>query len=251
VTPALAPTTVSVAANQTAPLPTSVPLPTLKSRRQANSASWLMGIGGVAFLAFIIVGGIIIIQQKVNSPEYKAQLAWQDAVESLEVEEWQAAVDACKMCLKYDKTMSEASYLAGIATLEIADKDGASDSMDRLLEEAKWGRTKACDVADAWMRDCIKRCDEDPDRQPVDRALVSNARTKASALSILFLTAILRAAAASEAKQYDDQDAWLAVAKQHLEQAEATDPTCPDVASSRKLYDEVTAPQKTPVIPSL
>ncbi|MHB8995652.1 MAG: hypothetical protein ACYC63_10410 [Armatimonadota bacterium] len=219
-----------------------VAVPHLRSRRQPNAAGWLLGIAGVAALVMMVLGGVVVMQKKVNSPEHKAEMALREGLDSLEAEKWSEAVSCCRESLKYDQTMAEASFLAGLAILQIAGEESASASIDRLLDEAKWGRTEAFDTADEWMRDCVVRCDKDLDRPTVDKSLVSNRRTKSCAQTYLFLTAIFRSAAAGEATQWKDQKAWLAVAEKHLKDAEATDSACPYVKDARELYDEVTAP---------
>lgn len=215
-----------------------------RSRQQPSAAKWLIGIGAATALVVVVVAGVLAVTHKMNSPEYKATVALRKATEALEAKQWDATVESCKQALEYDGRLSEASFGAGLATLHVADKDSAEESFGKLMEQAKWGDTKPFNVADAWMKDCIERCDKDLERVTVDRSLVNNKRTKACAQTYLFLTAFLRAAAAADAKQDTDTEAWLFVAEKHLKAAETTDPSCPYHKDARKEFDEVLAERK-------
>ena len=52
------------------------------------------------------------------------------------------------------------------------------------------------------------------------------------------------AAAAADAREDKDTEAWLCVAEKHLKAAETTDPTCPYHKDARKEFDKVLAERR-------
>ncbi len=206
------------------------------------AARWVnpwIKIGGVAagMVAFCVAYAVMFTLTSGGfGTKRQARIAYRQACQKLKSKDFPGAIEYCKKALEHDPKMAEASSIGGMATLGVGDAKPSPAVFTTLLAKAASGDTTTLDTCDAWMRDCIKRCDQAPDRRPVDRDIRSTKHLKSEAQIILALTAFLRVGASAQANNIAMANAWLGVMDKHLRAAEATEPGNKSLSLPREAY---------------
>ena len=219
-----------------------------RASRAGQIPPWRVIGGIICGLMVIAMSGVWF--RDLTSPHARAASLYRSGMSQVKGKDFVGARASFTKALKLEECMSEASLCGGMSCIEFWSEEEAKAAFERLLEQARQGDTKALDNCDAWLRDCIKRCDKDPKRRPVDRSLRSTKRIKSTAQALLGATALLRGAAAAQAQQEQDMRAWLDVSGKLVQAAETTDPDNPWIKPIRQEYDTAQAIVKSAPTPS-
>lgn len=126
--------------------------------------------------------------------------------------------------LELSPDMGLAALMMGTTYLRIGDP-ALMNSINELVDRAKWGRTGELDHADEWFRKAIEIGARLPSSAKLtDPKINTPPRLRAFAHTFMALTALVRASAALQADQLEDGMRWLGVVHQEAQAALTDDP---------------------------
>mgnify|MGYP005836561539 CR=1 FL=1 len=177
----------------------------------------------IAGLALVLVA--LVVAYVWWSPQFRARAAYREGLRLQLAGDFIAARERYHECLTLEPTMALAAFAVGTTYLEFGTVNSAT-SMQKLTEEAMWGRTKALDEADRWFRYATELCQRlDPSTRLMDQRIRNPLRLQAYCRASLALTALVRYSAAVQADQLEAAMAWLKVAGEEAQRALVSDPT--------------------------
>ncbi len=178
----------------------------------------------VLIIALAIAAGTLTAVWVASSPQYRARALYRAGLRLQLAGDFAGARERYRECLELDPTMALAAFAIGTTYLGLG-TPGTSSSMQKLTEEAMWGRTEALDQADRWFRYAIEVAQRlDPGVRLIDERINTPVRLQAYCHASLALTALMRYAAALGADQIDAAMAWLRVAGEEAQRALINDP---------------------------
>ncbi len=184
---------------------------------------------GLLIVAIIMVAIAVAIPFVIlNSPGYKARVAYREAVQAQLAGDMETAKAKYRQALDYDPEMGLAAFGLGTACLGISIGGRTDQRMSQLLQSAAVGVTTDLDEADRWFDHSIVLANKMPTNQALQDPNISTPPKLASyAHAMKGLTALIRYYAALQADDFDIANQWLQAASAEIHQSLAFDPTNP------------------------
>jgi len=177
-------------------------------------------IGGLALAAIALA-----VMYVWFSPTIRARAAYREGLKLQLAGDFAGARERYRECLTLDPTMALAAFASGTTYLGLGTPNSAA-SLQKLMDEAMWGRTEALDEADRWFRYAIQVGQRlNPSTRLMDQRINTPLRLQAYCRASLALTALTRYSAAVQADQLEAAMAWLGVAGEEAQRALSSDPT--------------------------
>ncbi len=185
-------------------------------------------VGTVAVIMVVIGAAALTAYFIVNNPRHRARQAFEAGVRAQLAGDMETAREKYREALDLDPDMGLAAYSMGTTFLGLSLSGGTQAYMQRLLEMAAAGDTRALTEADRWFDHTILIANRLPPTRSLRHADIKTPAQLASYAHVMkAITAYIRYAAGLMSEDPLSGAGWLTVMQSELQQAFALDPANP------------------------